>query len=644
MLLSSLSILMGAILVPSDYLWVYSTHIVILCLYLIWSKRLLILFFTLLSLVCVVVSEWLPDSEVQFAVGDELLIDFDEKKIISSTLSGSGRYLLTTSQHISIQFSSSSGDRTVLDNFTLELNDSQNLFHERGRALTKATITNVLIADKQGSWWQRRLYINRQLAQISLRILDTSSMPEDDAVFSFRNRVVAKLDQALQVFSSWRFSKALLIGDDDLWSDRDTWMIRTLGLAHLFVVSGLHTGFMFAIGCILSRIIWQCCPNRVMLSSITRWYCDALVIIPLLFLYAYMTNWGEPVIRASIMLGLYLCARMMAIKVTAYGIITFALWLILLFNPRSILSPGLWLSFSMVYLLIGYCQTSTKLIRLIMLQVMLSTVSMVLILGWQDAISIVSIFINLLLIPCAAFIWFPWCLMACFEVLVIGSNYFYALLNWFLDYLMLFIEKVAFGMPLLEFESFSSSIPKWVMLFLVGYWVYQSPLKRGMISLLGIWCVLFSSMLFKPTGADFSIRNYDYKLTMMKGNEVLLVDSWIREDIERLRIGQYINQFQQSGYFISPSDISKLTARMLLNYDVEWVVLKQLPTLPVMARLNALQVNWLVLKKGEVLNFYFDHAAVSLRHSSCLYSFFLLKSDTCKRVEKLESVLNYSQI
>ena len=145
----------------------------------------------------------------------------------------------------------------------------------------------------------------------------------------------------MERFDYWRFTKALLLGKDDLWSQRDTWIVRTLGLAHLFVVSGLHTGFMFIIGRMLSRMVWQIMPRNILLSGVTRWHCDAVIVIPLLFAYAYVTSWGEPVVRASIMLSVYLCARMLALKVSPYSIITFALWLVLLFDPRAVFEPWL---------------------------------------------------------------------------------------------------------------------------------------------------------------------------------------------------------------------------------------------------------------------------------------------------------------
>lgn len=61
-------------------------------------------------------------------------------------------------------------------------------------------------------------------------------------------------------------------------------------------------------------------------------------------------------------------------------------------------------------------------------QVMLSTASMVLILGWQDAISIVSIAVNLLMIPFAASLWFPIGMMACLESLIFQTEFVYCFL------------------------------------------------------------------------------------------------------------------------------------------------------------------------------------------------------------------------
>lgn len=642
MLLSSLSILMGAILVPSDYLWVYSTHIILMCLYLIWSKRSIVLHLTLLSFIFVILSEFLPTEPLPLKSGYLVWVDFKKQQLVYKKDQLPSNFSLSKSV-VSIVYVNETGQRQIKDNFDLtafrELSNDDVRIH----SLYPGEVTSILLPDKNGPWWLRQLYIKKQAAQLTIRFTDETLHEIEETHFSLRNQLFNKLDLVFGEFNSWRFSKALLLGQDDLWSERDTWIIRTLGLAHLFVVSGLHTGFMFAIGCLLSRAVWQVLPSRIMLSGLTRWQCDAVVIMPLLIMYAYITNWGEPVVRASIMLSVYLCARMFAIKASPYGIITFALWLVLLVNPRAVLSPGLWLSFSMVYLLIGYCQTSTKLSRLFMVQIMLSTASMVLILGWQEAISSVSILVNIALIPLAAFLWFPIALLSCVESLLIGTAYSYQLLDVLLYYIMMIVEWTAFQLPLLFFEQFTSSFPRWIMLLLIGFWVYQSPLKRGVVSAMGIWCVLFLSVLIDGAIADVMLTNRDNKLIVSDQNEIVLNESWAGADVTRLMFGSYLNVEQQGGYVLSPSDITDLTPQRLLDHDIKWVMLKGEVPEQITTMLEAMNVDWLVIKADESLAFHFQNNHVLLRHSSCIYSFFLLKSDTCKRVEKLESVLNYLQ-
>ncbi|RBP84643.1 ComEC/Rec2 family competence protein [Marinomonas rhizomae] len=642
MLLSSLSILMGAILVPSDYLWVYSTHIILTCLYLICSKRLIVLFLTLLSLIFVINSEFLPTSPLPLQTGYLVWVDFEKRLLIYEKNEQSKNHSLPEGL-VSIVYVSNTGQRKTIDNFFLTVCDDSISYSARLHSVQRGEITSILLPDKQGPWWLKQLYIKKHAAQLNIRFLNEGLHGIGENHFSLRDQLFNKLDEVFGSFHSWRFSKALLLGQDDLWSERDTWIIRTLGLAHLFVVSGLHTGFMFAIGCLLSKAVWQLLPNKIILSGLTRWQCDVFVIMPLLFMYAYITNWGEPVVRASIMLSVYLCARMLAIKASPYGIITLALWLVLLANPRAVLSPGLWLSFSMVYLLIGYCQTSTKLPRLFMVQIMLSTASMVLILGWQEAISSASILVNVVLIPFAAFLWFPIALLSCAEALLIGSAYSYQLLDAVLYYIIMSVEWTAFQIPLLFFESFTSSLPRWIMLLLIGYWVFQSPLKRGVFSAIGIWCVLFLPMLVGTSSADVMLMNRSNKLIISDRSKILIDESWAGADFSRLMFGSYLDVDRQHAYMLAPHDIKDLTAQSLLDHDIKWIMLKREVPLQTTTMLEALNVDWLVIPNGESLAFHFQNNHVLLRHSSCIYSFFLLKSDTCKRVEKLESVLNYLQ-
>lgn len=646
MLLSSLSILMGAILVPRDYLWLYSTHIILVCLYLIITKRLIVLFLTILSFIFVIFNEFQSESLFPLEVGQTVFLD-TQTKTLFTRYDDIDAICLRGNCSVSVVYFLSDGMRRTLTNVSF----SPSIMSTRKPL--QGTITGIVLPNKNGAWWERNLYIKRQAAQLDIHFVNSDHQGLTNSDVSLKKHLINKLDAVFSSFHHWRFSKALLLGQDDLWSERDTWIVRTLGLAHLFVVSGLHTGFMFAIGRVISRVFWQLSPCSVMLSGVTRWHFDAFIIVPLLFSYAYLTDWGEPVVRAAIMLSVYLCARMLALKISPYGIITFALWLVLLIEPRSVLSPGLWLSFSMVYLLIGFSQSSTGVSRLVMVQVMLSTASMVLILGWQDEISSVSILVNIVLIPVAAFVWFPLGLISCIEVLLLDSTYLYAGLEFFLHYVFYAIEWVAFSLPLFIFELFSSGVPRILMLCLVCYWVYQSPLRRGWSVALLIWYVLFSSMIFHVPDANFSITNKGNNLALIEKENVQLSDSWAGTDLNKLDFSSYLRKGkmyrgeqevgEEKKYILSPNIPSQLSPDVLLKHDIDWVILKKEASENMQTVFSSLQVNWLIISTDEILTFYFQKDQILLRHSSCIYSFFLFKSDTCRRVEKLESVLNYMQ-
>ncbi|MEO9275318.1 ComEC/Rec2 family competence protein [Marinomonas sp. 5E14-1] len=646
MLLSSLSIFVGAILVPVEYLWLYSTYIILVCLYLIRIKGLIVTCLTLISFISIVFHEFSATEPLSLFSGQKLGVNVEREEIYLRSTEVLQANNKARQYDVNLVFFLKDGSRQTFEHFNLiPVSSFDNLFfNSLGNPLIYGVIKKVIWPEKNGTPWQRKLYVERKLAQIDVRFessdldrLQISNVPEP------REWLLARLDNAMQGFSSWRFSKALLLGVNDLWSERDTWIVRVLGLAHLFVVSGLHTGFIFVIGRLLSRCVWQFCPDKLLLAGLSRWHCDFVIIEPLLLFFAYITNWGEPVIRASIMLSVYMCARMLALKVSPYGIITFALWLVLLVEPRSILSPGLWLSFSMVYLLIGFCQLSTKLSRLLILQVMLSTASMVLILGWQEGISSSSILMNVFLIPVAGVIWFPWGMMACFEVLIFGTLHSYQILDYGLGYIEGFWEWAAFTAPVFYFDHFSSTIPRTIMLLLVAYWVYQSPLKRGMLSVLVIWCVLFSPVWLHLHKADIQIENKANILAVKNRVNSLITDTWAGGDLSKLLFNGYLGDNIKGRYILAPNAMSSLTPQSLLQHEIDWIIFKRPPPKNIQSMLKALNVNWLLVSSGESLNFYFQDNRITLRHSNCIYSFFLLKSDTCKRVEKLESVVNYLQ-
>ncbi|AEF54877.1 ComEC/Rec2 family competence protein [Marinomonas posidonica] len=638
MLLSSLSTLMGAILVPSAYLWLYSTHITFLCLYLIYTKRVLVLFLTIISLFSVINSETEGELAVTLSKDSAYFVGFEDKQVILLTDKALAQVdPIRLASQIRVRFQVPP-DQPLSHSRVMEFNDFElSLTTQIPPHYQAVKLVRYALADKEGPWWLKNLYIERQAAQLVFSVQHEwlKQLP-----LGGRQVVLNQLDERFKSFESWRFSKALLLGADDLWSQRDTWMIRTLGLAHLFVVSGLHTGFMAVIGFVLARLVWWMLPAQLLLAGFTRWQLECALVVPLLVTYGFITDWGEPVVRASIMLSVYLLSRVLMVKLSAFQIIGFTLWLVLFVNPRSVLSPGLWLSFSMVYLLIGfYPLTQWQWRRMISTQVMLSSASMVLILGWQDVISIASIAVNLFMIPFAATVWFPVGMLACLEALLLQTQFVYYVLDWGLIHVIALLEWLVFEWSLLTFDRVTSTLPKLLLLLWLLFWVFQTPLKRGGIALLIIWMSLFSnSLIFEPK-ADMVLRNHQGKLLLEKGEEQW-VNDWLPSSTGLMLDTFLTKNTNTASIMLAPNKLDIFSPLTLLKVNPDWLILANDEDHFNKVILAALSIDWLNIEQSESLSFYFRDDGIRLKHSHCRYSFFLFKSDTCKRAEKLESVLN----
>ena len=124
----------------------------------------------------------------------------------------------------------------------------------------------------------------------------------------------------------------LLMGDrSGLAEVTETWF-RRAGMAHLLAVSGLHVGF-------LTSMLYFIPGNR---SRRT------LVVIPLLFLFAWITGGQPSVWRAVIMMALCQLAPLLGRENDPPTSLSAALLAMLVQNPYAALSAGLQLSFAAV--------------------------------------------------------------------------------------------------------------------------------------------------------------------------------------------------------------------------------------------------------------------------------------------------------
>ncbi len=129
------------------------------------------------------------------------------------------------------------------------------------------------------------------------------------------------------------FLTAILLGEKagispDIKSD-----FQNSGVAHVLAISGLHVSFVVLLIYILISVF----PVSF------RWH-NLLTILVLTF-YAFLTGANPPVIRATLMVSIYMLGIILERKPNIYNTVFTAAFVILLFSPNQLFSVGFQFSF-----------------------------------------------------------------------------------------------------------------------------------------------------------------------------------------------------------------------------------------------------------------------------------------------------------
>lgn len=307
-------------------------------------------------------------------------------------------------------------------------------------------------------------YDRQRAAKIPFRIssaykIQPLSHPNKFNLERLRFHLLENLDAKLG--PSAPFAKALLLNDRT--EDRD-WIQQLVqgGLLHLIAISGMNVVFLYFVLVTLFGIF------------IPRKWSEVLFIV-LMLIYAGLCQWSPPVMRAIIMILLYLFAKWLQKPVAPLQIICLSLLLITAFDPVQLFSVGLQLSYlcvlALLYLIpkrneetlpdlawkrklqqfwLGTVDTvaSSAIIALVMLPVMFfyfNRGSLNGIIGNLLGLPLISILLPLtlvlLLLPSHLLI-FTW-LQSCYYVLV---YIFQVIVKWTAS-LPFYIDAVSFPLP-----------------------------------------------------------------------------------------------------------------------------------------------------------------------------------------------------
>ncbi len=202
--------------------------------------------------------------------------------------------------------------------------------------------------------YEKWLFQNRIIATGYVRegqLLDDSDLSFfKKQIVSLRQTVSTRLDTALVDYPYIGLVKALAIGiRHDIKAGQWQAFLRT-GTNHLIAISGLHIGLMSSLIWVIVYSIWRSI-SRLNLKYPASYIASIMALFTAI-IYAALAGFAIPTQRALIMLSVVFLAIMFKREFLPSYILLLACLLVVLFDPLSVLSPGFWLSFGAVAIIL----------------------------------------------------------------------------------------------------------------------------------------------------------------------------------------------------------------------------------------------------------------------------------------------------
>ncbi len=238
---------------------------------------------------------------------------------------------------------------------------------------------------------------------------------------SWRQKLYDHLLDVLPESSDRAYLSAVILGESHELNPQQWRWLRDTGTAHLMAISGLHIGLVAGLVFFLVRRLVCLFPSLLKRMPDQKW--AAIAAIAAAAGYATLAGFSIPTQRALIMVLVAFLSIVIQRHQLPSRTLSIALVAVLLWNPLSVLSPGFYLSFIAVAILL-YCLTGRRNLlsgwRLWLYpQLALSATLVPLTIVFFGQASLISPFANLLAIPLVALLLIPLSLVAMLLSLVV---------------------------------------------------------------------------------------------------------------------------------------------------------------------------------------------------------------------------------
>lgn len=330
-----------------------------------------------------------------------------------------------------------------------------------------------------------------------------------------------KIEERINKFKASSFTKAMILGDTSTFEDEIMENYKINGIVHLFAISGMHVG-------ILATIILK------ILNKISKNLKLNYLLISLVLLFYMLLINSVSIKRSVVMFILCSVKKVFNLKISTLNILFYIFAFYFYENPYVIYNLG----FKLSYLVsLGLIISSKKLKgknylnSLVITSTISFLVSMPIIINSNFEINLLSIFINVLIIPIVSIILFP------LSIITFAFPIFDNVLNYLLNGFNILNRFLASNSIILN-------IPKLNYLEIIVYYLLLLLIlkRRKHILLLVVLIIIFK---LKPF---FNINPYLTMIDVGQGDAILITYPFNKNNI-LIDVGGSANSFNNA---ISP--------------------------------------------------------------------------------------------
>lgn len=166
---------------------------------------------------------------------------------------------------------------------------------------------------------------------------------------AFRSSLADQLEQLLKNDPTLGLIQGLTLGVASHIPSSQWELFRRTGTTHLVVISGEHIGLIAGFFFMVIQWIWPRLKNAALFIPSARLAGGVSFVIA--GFYAFLAGLGAPVERALIAFGFLLLRYVLSQRFTVWQAWRYALFLIVCIEPHTVLTPGFYLSFLAVAIL-----------------------------------------------------------------------------------------------------------------------------------------------------------------------------------------------------------------------------------------------------------------------------------------------------